>query len=199
MTVREALDIANQLFAKGGFVKAPRKILWSGNASLAGCEIHHGWKFQVEGHTTPTERKALREAGWRYSGGWWGRCNELPTSVVVEVHHPTHTREKPGALSFCATCGQHPTREPRPCRTLEERTPESFAAALDRPSKGLLVMGFCPAVLSKANPLAPLVDEKGRLTLFGRVVRAHVIISDPGCLPHAKTEAQQLLAQHAGD
>lgn len=199
MTVQEALDVAHRLFAEQGFAKSPRRVGWSGNPNVPG-EIFHGWKFKVEGHTTSAERKALRDAGWRFVGGWWGRCNELPTSLVVEVHHQGHTWEKPGRLSFCATCGYHPTHEPRRCRTFEERTPEKFAAALDRDSRNMLIlMGLCPAFVLKTNPLAPLLDAQGKLTLFGRVVRAHVIISDPECLPSAKTEAQQLLAQHAGD
>ncbi len=49
-----------------------------GNLGLKGCPLFAGWRFQIGRYTTPDERKALRNLGWNFSGGWWYQRDEKP-------------------------------------------------------------------------------------------------------------------------
>ena len=54
--------------AAGGTAK---RVNWCGNPPHAPYE--YGWVIRIPGYTTPEQRKALRDAGFRFYGGKWGR------------------------------------------------------------------------------------------------------------------------------
>lgn len=68
-------------FSEADYDRPPRHIWWGGNSDLEGCPLYRGWRFRLVRHTSDDERKWLRERGWRFRGGWWGRRDDKPYGI----------------------------------------------------------------------------------------------------------------------
>ena len=51
-------------------IASPQRVHFNGNFALQGCPLFAGWRFRIGRYTTKQERKALRDLGWNFSGGW---------------------------------------------------------------------------------------------------------------------------------